>query len=442
MSQFFGDNVLLYNESAKALYQEVKDLPIIDYHCHLDQTKIKADTDFPNIGALWLAGDHYKWRSMRLNGVDEYYITGGATWEEKFMKYAEIVPKLIGGPVYYWTHFELKQIFGINKPLNKDTAKEIYEEANKKLADLSVRKMLDLFKVEYVATTDDPIDDLMSHGKHGNTQVSPTFRPDKIYALDDAYLAKLSAAAQMPIESMADVKEAVTKRLDYFVSKGCKISDHGFADFPKYIPTDEEAEELFKNRASLTVAQKDMVFGYLLAYLMKEYKKRNIVVQLHFAVTRNINKELFEKLGADIGCDVIAPEVDLNDVIAFLKRFSDEERPTTILYTLNPNTIAPLACISGAYRNVYIGAAWWFNDTLNGIRRNLDLVSEYACLGTNLGMLTDSRAFSSYSRFDFFRRILCQFVGDLVEKGEYCMEDAKTLVKDISYYNIKNLLKI
>ena len=201
-------------------------------------------------------------------------------------------------------------------------------------------------------------------------------------------------------------------------------------------------ERLFADRGNLTPAEEDADFGYLLLFLMREYKKRDIVVQLHFSVQRNINTPMFEKLGADAGFDVIGKEPDLENVMKFLDRLPDGDRPAMILYTLNPNAIAPLACISGAFRNVYIGAAWWFNDTLSGIARNLDWISEYACLGTNLGMLTDSRSFSSYSRFDFFRRILCTFVGRKVDKGEYPLDDAKELVKNISYYNIKNLLKL
>lgn len=442
MKEFFCDDVLLDGESAKKLYEEVKDLPIIDYHCHLDQDKIAADATFENIGQLWLAGDHYKWRAMRMCGIDEYYITGGASWEEKFEKYASIVPQLIGGPLYYWTHFELRQVFGIREPLNEKTAKDIYARANKRLAELSVRKLFKLFNVAFVATTNDPVEDLKNHGTYDGTIVSPTFRPDKLYNPDPAYICKLGDAAGIEIKTIDDLKRAIVSRLDFFVSKGCRISDHGFLDFPKSYASDEEAEKYLQDPASMGAKEKDAFFGWLLLFLMKEYKKRDITVQLHFSVVRNINSPMFARVGVDAGYDVMSEEPDLSAMIAFLDKLSDEERPSIILYTLNPNAIAPIANISGAFRNVYVGAAWWFNDTLNGIKRNLDLVSEYACLGTNLGMLTDSRAFSSYSRFDFFRRILCSFVGEKVDKGEYGLEDAKVLVKNISYDNIKKLLKI
>lgn len=441
MEPFYSENVLLNGETAETLYREVKDLPIIDYHCHLDQTKIADDAKFENIGQLWLAGDHYKWRAMRLCGVAEEYITGGASWEEKFLRYAQIVPQLCGNPLYYWTHLELRQVFGICEPLNGETAMDIYARANERLKELSVRKLLARFKVEFVATTDDPADTLEYHGKYGGVTVAPTFRPDKLYGLDEAYLKKLGDSAGIAIQTLGDLKRAVEARLDYFVSKGCRISDHGFLDFPARVACEAEAERLFARRGELSPEEKDAFFGYLLTFLLKEYKKRGVAAQLHFSVIRNVNGALYEQIGPDAGCDVIAKEPDVYSVLRFIDSIPEEERPPLILYSLNPNAAASLSCLSGAFRNVYVGAAWWFNDTLNGIRRNLDIMSEYACLGTHLGMLTDSRAFSSYSRFDFFRRILCSFVAGKVDGGEYPLEEAKTLVKNISYYNIKKFLK-
>lgn len=442
MNKFFDEFVLLNNEVSKELYKECKDLPIIDYHCHLDDSAIKNDNNFSDIGELWLKGDHYKWRAMRILGVDEEYITGNKSYKEKFLAYCEIMPKLIGNPLYYWSHFELKQIFNIDLPINKENALKIYEEANKKLASLSVRKLLKSFNIEFIATTDDPLSSLSNHGEIDNVLVTPTFRPDKLYDFNDEYIKELAKVSNIEINTLDDLFKAISIRLDYFVSKGCKISDHGFKDFPSKIASKEEAEKLFLNRNKLTKEEKEPLFGYLLVNLFKEYKKRNIIVQLHFAVTRNINTPMFKKLGVDQGFDVMSKEINLDNLILLLDYLNDEERPSIILYTLNPNTISALSCISGAYRNVYIGAAWWFNDTLEGIKNNLKLISEYNVLGNNLGMLTDSRSFSSYSRFDFFRRILCSFVGEFVEKGEYPLNDAKKLVQDISYYNIKRLLKI
>lgn len=442
MKSFFDNDILLGSEHATILYEEVKDLPIIDYHCHLDQKQIANDAKFEDLGQMWLSGDHYKWRAMRLCGIDEHYITGGASWKEKFLKYAGIMPKLIGNPLYYWSHLELHQVFGISRILNANSAEDIYAKANEKIKELSVGKLLKKFKVEFIATTDDPSDDLSFHQTYDGVTVSPTFRPDKVLSFDKAAIEALSAAAGMDIKTFADIKSALKVRLDFFAAKGCRISDHGFLDFPKKYASDDAAENLYARIDAASKEDKDSLFGNLLVFLMREYKKRNMVVQLHFAVVRNINTSMYLKLGPDTGYDVIAPESDPAGVIKFLDKLPDAERPVTILYSLNPNTIAPLASISGAFRNVHIGAAWWFNDTLEGIKRNLSIVSEYAVLGTNLGMLTDSRSFLSYSRFDFFRRILCSFVGDKVDKGEYSFKDAITLVKDICYYNIKELLRV
>lgn len=443
MKEFFDADVLLYSESAKEIYGKVKDLPIIDYHCHLDQNKIKADAKFSDIGELWLSGDHYKWRAMRLCGVEEEYITGKASYHDKFVKYAEILPQLAGNPLYYWTHLELQQVFGIRKPLCGESAERIYEQANEKLKDISVSTLLQQYKVEYVATTDDPCDDLAAHGKHGNTVVAPTFRPDKLLSLERAYLKRLGDVVGYEIKTLADLLKAAEERLKYFVAQGCKISDHGFLRFPKtrYIRK-EEAEAIFKKGYQNDEEYHEAVFGYLLVELAKLYKKYGIIMQMHFAVTRNVNEGMFKQCGADAGFDVVADGSRIEDVIEYFKQLSDEERPETILYTLNDNELPALACLTGAFRHVKMGAAWWFNDTVQGIRKNLSVIAEYSALGTNYGMLTDSRSFSSYARFDFFRRILAEYLGNLVEKGEYDMEAAKAAAKNICYYNIKKALGI
>ena len=437
---FFDKDLLIYNETGKALYEQVKDLPIIDYHCHLDQKKIAEDSSFFDIGELWLSGDHYKWRAMRLNGVDEYYITGGASFREKFLKYAEIVPNLIGNPLYYWTHLELKQIFGIDIPLNKASAEHIYGMANEKLKGMSVQSMLGSFKVEFIATTDDPADDLEDHKKYGDINVTPTFRPDKLFSFDEGYIEKLGAVADVKISSFADLLSALEKRLDFFVSKGCRMADHGMDRFPERYADYGEACELFAKRDMLSADEREALKGYILVWLSKEYAKRDITVQLHFAVTRNVNPSMFEICGADSGFDVISETPSVQNVIGFFSRIGDDERPNTVLYTLNDANLASMACISGAFRKVRMGAAWWFNDTVEGIRRNLKVISEYSSLGNNLGMLTDSRSFSSYCRFDFFRRILCDYVGSLVEKGEYDGESAVNLIRNICYYNAKRMV--
>ena len=438
---FFDKDLLIYNETGKALYEQVKDLPIIDYHCHLDQKKIAADAKFSDIGELWLAGDHYKWRAMRMCGVDEYYITGGADFHDKFIKYAEIVPNLVGNPLYYWTHLELKQIFGIDLPLNKDTAERIYEAANEKLKTMSVQSMLNSFKVEFIGTTDDPVDSLADHKKYGNINVTPTFRPDKLFGFEEAYIEKLGSVSGIEIKSLGDLLAALESRLDFFVSKGCRMADHGMDRFPESYATYDEACALFAKSAELSADEKESLRGYLLVWLSREYAKRNITVQLHFAVTRNVNPQMFSLCGVDSGFDVISEAPSVQNVVGFLSQISDDERPNTVLYTLNDANLSSMACISGAFRRVRMGAAWWFNDTVEGIRRNLKIISEYASLGNNLGMLTDSRSFSSYCRFDFFRRILCDYVGSLVEKGEYGGASAVALVQNICYYNAKGMVE-
>ncbi len=438
--RFFDDGVLLYSDEAKELYNAVKDLPILDYHCHLDPALIAKNEKFDDIGQLWLAGDHYKWRAMRINGIDEEYITGSRSWKEKFCAYASVLPALIGNPLYYWTHFELKQIFGINEPLNASSAERIYDEANAKLKTLSVYKLFELFKVEVVATTDDPIDSLEYHKTYTDTRVIPTFRPDKLYALSDEYIQKLANVSQKPIQDLDGLLAVLEERLDFFVSKGCKMSDHGFDTFPSAYASREEAESIFANRNSATAEDKDKFFGFLLLWLSAQYAKRNIAMQIHFAVTRNVNPQGFAKCGVDSGFDVISSPTDPKRLIDFLSRTNEESRPEIILYTLNDAPLKSLTAITGAFRKVRMGAAWWFNDTVEGIRTNLKTIAEYSALGQNLGMLTDSRSFSSYSRFDFFRRILCDYVGSLVNKGEYDINTAQDLVKNICYYNPQKLL--
>ena len=435
--KFFDDNLLLSSDSAREIYAQVKDLPIIDYHCHLDQNKIKSDAHFSDIGELWLAGDHYKWRAMRLCSVDERFITGNASWHEKFLAYAKIVPQLAGNPLYYWTHMELSQVFGILEPLGEESAERIYAQANERLKHISVRTLLKQYKVEFVATTDDPVDDLASHGTYDGTIVAPTFRPDKLLSLDRAYLDRLGKVVGYPLKTLADIQRAAEERLKYFVAHGCRISDHGFTGFPAKYVSKEEAERLFEAGEG-----REEVFGYLLTSLARLYKKYNVIMQIHFAVTRNVNPKMYKACGADAGFDVVADGSRIEDVIAFFQQLSDEERPETVLYTLNDSELPALAALTGAFRHVKPGAAWWFNDTVQGIRKNLSTIAEYSVLGTNFGMLTDSRSFSSYARFDFFRRILSDYLGNLAEKGEYDMQAAKTIAMNICYYNIKEALKI
>lgn len=397
MKEFFGEDYLLQGESAKKIYAAIKDLPIIDYHCHLDDKAIKDDKTFSDIGKLWLSGDHYKWRAMRLCGVSEDYITGNRSFIDKFKKFAEILPSLCGNPVYAWAHMELKQIFGIEKPLNSGTAKEIRNEANEKLKNLSVRKLLKKFNVEYIATTDDPFSPLENHGDIDGVKVRPTFRAD----------ARFNEGVP---------KADLEKRLDYFVSKGCKIADYGF-DFIR--ETDEN-----------------------LLWLIENCFKRKMILQLHFGTFRNVNSLAFKTCGKDSGFDIMRGVIDVDMLVKVL----DKENvklgglPTIVVYPLNDYDLRAVATLTGAFPTVKVGAAWWFNDTLGGIKSQLETVAEYSVLGTQFGMLTDSRSFSSYVRFDYYRRILASFIGEKVDGGEYDEASAEKLAKNIAYYNIKEAL--
>lgn len=436
---FFDDNVLLGTNTAKRLYEEAKDYPIIDYHCHLDPCAIAENDKIADIGHLWLSADHYKWRAMRLCGVDENYITGGASYKEKFVKYAQIMPLLAGNPLYYFSHFELKQLFGIADPLDGDSAEYIYEKANEILTSYSVADFLKKYNVELIATTDDPADSLQYHGIVRKTAVVPTFRPDKYYCPSDSDLSRLGVAANIKIKTLDDLLSALLNRLDFFVEKGCFMSDHGFEKFPREIISKEEVDKLFDRRKELDDNGKNTLFGYILRYLLKEYKKRGMTAQLHFSVRRNVNSAMFAKTGVDSGFDVAGEPESPAAVERFLNSIDDKERPDIILYALNDTPLKPIASITGAFRGVRMGAAWWFNDTVSGIRRNLDAIAEYSALGTSPGMLTDSRSFAGYSRFDFFRRILCDYVGNLVDRGEYSEKNAEKLVYDICYDNARKM---
>ncbi len=443
MKTFFGQDVLLRTEAAKALYAEVKDLPIIDYHCHLNEKEIQADRGFSDLGELWLGGDHYKWRAMRMCGVDEHFVTGGADFSEKYAKYAEIFPKLAGNPLYYWTQLELGLIFDIHEPLGADTAEDICERANAQLANLKVSDLLNQFKVEYIATTDDPVSDLSAHGTYGNTKVSPTFRPDRMLSLDETALVELAKVSGIATDTLDGLKAALTARLDYFVAHGCRISDHGMDWLPTADCGETVAAELYEKRRELTAEDKWTLTSHLLYFVSALYAERNMVMQLHFATYRNVNTAMFSTVGRDAGFDIMRGSVDTDRLVVFLDTLNKEGKlPKTVLYTLNPACVPALCTLSGAFPNVRVGAAWWFNDTVEGIRRQIKLTAEYAALGTNLGMLTDSRSFASYARFDFFRRILADVVGEWVENGEYAMEHAKKLLYDVCYGNVKAFLDL
>lgn len=443
MKDFFGESLLLSTPEAEALYLTVRELPIVDYHCHLDEKAIRDNYRFSDIGELWLAGDHYKWRAMRLCGVDEKYITGDASFAEKFRKYAEIFPKLCGNPLYYWTQMELKMLFGITEPLSAESADRIYATANEQLKSMTVADILRKFKVEYIATTDAESSTLEAHGTYGNTRVSPTFRPDAVLNMDASAIQTLEGVVGYALGTLNDLKKALTERLAFFVSKGCCIADHGMDFLPLSDCGEDTASALYARRNELTVDEKQVLFSHLLAFLAPLYAQNGMAMQLHFATYRNVNGAMFPTVGRDAGFDIMRGGVDTDRLVEFLDALASKNAlPKTVLYSLNPACVPALATLSGAFSNVRVGAAWWFNDTVLGIRKQLETVAEYAVLGTNLGMLTDSRSFASYARFDFFRRILADTVGGYVARGEYAMEHAKQLMYDVCYGNVKEFLNL
>lgn len=454
---FYGDNVFLENDSAKEIYSKVKDLPIIDYHCHLQPKEIYEDKPFSNIGEIWLSGDHYKWRLMRSVGIDEKYITGDASWKEKFLKYAEAIELALGNPLYHWSHMELKQFFGINETLTPDNAEEIWEKANNVICETSMspRKLISASNVEYIATTDDIIDSLEYHkliadDEGISAKVCPSFRTDNLflYTADGyaEYINKLSLCSGVNITDLSSLKAALEKRVEFFATMGCKMTDVGIERFPEYIGTDDEADGAFKKILAgeiLSEKEYDAFISAMYVYLAGLYKANGLIMQLHLAVKRNASTKLFNSLGRDVGGDCVGNPVKASALSSLLDKMEQEDKlPETIVYTLNPTSYYEIATAIRSFRNVSLGAAWWFCDNLSGIKKQIEIYSETAAIGTFYGMLTDSRSFLSYARHDYFRRILSSALGKAVEAGEYAPESgALKIAEKICYYNIKNKLE-
>ena len=459
MNTFLKDDYLLSNDIAKRLYQETAKLtPIVDYHCHINPEEIAKDRQYDNITQVWLGGDHYKWRLMRACGIPEDYITGNASDHDKFIKWAQALQKGIGNPLYLWSHMELKKYFGYDGVLNEDTAEDVWTLCNEKLAtkELSVRGIINQSNVTHLCTTDDPIDALNWHEAIAadttfHVKVLPTWRPDKAMNIEkDTYLdyiALLSEAASLPIRSFTELKEALANRMDFFADHGCLISDHAL-EYVMYAPvTEEEIEAIFAKRLANVPLSCHEILQYKTAFMLfvaKEYTKRNWAMQLHYGCKRNNNDLMFDHLGPDTGYDCVdnyTPSAPLADFLNALEK--TEQLPKTILYSLNPNDNAAIDTVIGCFQNstacskLQHGAAWWFNDHKKGILDHLTTMASIGCLGTFVGMLTDSRSFLSYTRHDYFRRILCEQLSLFVLTGEY-PEDYKRLnqlVADISYYN-------
>ena len=461
MKSFMDKDFLLSNATAVHLYEEYADMrkiPVIDYHCHINPKEIYEDRQFENITQVWLGGDHYKWRQLRTNGVDEKYITGDASDYEKFEKWAKIMPGLIGNPLYHWSHLELKYYFGYEGNLNPDTCKEVWDMVNEQLKkpEFSARNIIKKSNVRLICTTDDPIDSLNWHkllreDTSFDVKVLPAWRPDRALAVEKGdfreYIDTLSKVSGVTICSLEDLKEALVRRLDFFENAGCVISDHGL-DYVMYKECDEaEADSILKKALKGVKAEyaEELKFKtHMLIFLAGEYARRNWVMQLHYGCKRNNNTYMFERIGADTGFDAIndhTPSAELSDFLNALA--VRNEIPKTILYSLNPADNAAIGTLIGCFQGggirnrIQQGSAWWFNDHIGGMTEQLKSFAALSTLGNFVGMLTDSRSFLSYTRHDYFRRILCNFIGGLVENGEYPYEEKylAEIIKNISYNN-------
>lgn len=463
MRKFMDENFLLMNDTAKELYfKHAKDMPIFDYHCHLIPSQIAEDKRFTTITEAWLGGDHYKWRAMRSNGVSEELITGNADPFDKFMAWAGTMENLIGNPLYHWTHLELQRYFNIYDVLNRKNAKKIYDEANEKFAsdpELSVFGIMKKFKVYAVGTTDDPADDLLMHKKIRDdgkcpAKVIPSYRPDKALHIekDDfaSYIPKLAAAADMDIKSADDVIAALIRRLEFFASMGCRASDHALVQCPHTFRSAAEVNKIFQKKMYGTVLSEEEVDAYMtyvLSALAKEYKRLGIAMQLHFASIRDNNIIMFKKLGPDTGFDASHDKELAENVSAFFSVLSESDSvPKTIFYSLNPKDYYSLGTLMGCYQGdgipgkMQLGSGWWFCDHKDGMYQQMQTLGNLGLLSRFVGMLTDSRSFLSYSRHEYFRRILCNLIGTWAEDGEiyYDEEQIGKIVEDICFNNAKN----
>ena len=446
---FINDNFMLKTKTAKKLYAMVKDLPIIDYHCHLSPKMIAENYKFKNAYDLFLGGDHYKWRQMRTNGVDEEYITGGADEYEKFLEFAKTMPYLIGNPIYHWTHLELKRYFGIDEVLTEESAKRIWDKCNECLAkdEFRAKELIKRSGVEVICTTDDPIDTLEYHEalRGFSTKVLPTFRPDKAVEIGkETFIPYIEAAG---IKSYAELEAFMRDRIAYFDAHGCKLSDHAL----EYVPYAEgDAEAAFNKRMAgeaLTEYEIDSFKTAVLKICAEEYTKRSWAMQLHIGALRNNNRRMYEKLGADVGFDSINDLAIAEKLSAFLNSLEYEDvLPKTILYTLNPKDNYVLGTMLGNFQKaptagkIQFGSGWWFNDQRDGMEAQMQALANLGMISRFVGMLTDSRSFVSYTRHEYFRRIMCNLIGKWVEDGEY-PADFKALEKivtGIAYYNAKN----
>ena len=459
MKQFMDENFLLSTTTAQKLYHEfASQVPVLDYHCHINPQEIAEDRRFENITQVWLGGDHYKWRFMRSCGVEEYYITGTAPDKEKFFKWAECLGKAIGNPLFHWSHLELQRYFDYHGILNKNTAEEVWGICNKKLADpsMSARNIIKKSNVTLICTTDDPVDSLEWHKKIAedtsfDVQVLPTWRPDKAMNIEKntfpEYLTSLSKVSGVKIASFADLCKALSVRMDFFASMGCSVSDHGL-EYVMYSPASEkDIENIFAKRLKGSTVTREEELKFKTAFMIfngKEYAKRNWVMQLHYGCKRDNNTLRFDELGPDTGYDCINNYAPSSEIANYLNALAKTDGlPKTIIYSLNPNDNQAIGTILGCFQDsttvakIQQGSAWWFNDHKIGMQDQMISLANLGNLSGFVGMLTDSRSFLSYTRHEYFRRILCNLFGTWVENGEFPKdyEILGEITKNISYNN-------
>lgn len=459
MKRFMDEDFLLSTPTAEKLYhQYAENMPIIDYHCHIDPREIYEDRRFDNITQVWLGGDHYKWRQMRSNGVEEKYITGDAPDYEKFVRWAQTLEAAIGNPLYHWSHLELKRYFGCDMNLCEKTAPRIWDLCNGQLAeaDHSARGLIKMSGVKLLCTTDDPADPLIWHEKIAadksfDVQVLPAWRPDRAMDIEKTdykeYLEQLGNAAGVKIDSFGTLQEALCRRMDFFASHGCRIADHGLEYVMCEPAAEEEIEKIFTKRMADETLSRQEILKFKTAFMTamgRAYHKKDWAMQLHYGVKRDNNSRIFRALGANAGIDSIGNNAPNSQLADYLNVLADtDELPRTIIYSLNPIDNAAIGTIIGCFQDssavgkIQQGSAWWFNDNKNGMREQMISLANLGLLGNFIGMLTDSRSFLSYTRHEYFRRILCDLIGGWVENGEYPedYEALEKIVKGISYNN-------
>ncbi|RNL49746.1 glucuronate isomerase [Pedobacter jejuensis] len=465
MKSFLDENFLLETKTAQTLYHDfAKSMPIIDYHNHLIPEQIANNVQFSNISQVWLAGDHYKWRAMRANGVDEKFITGDASDFEKFQKWAETVPYTLRNPLYHWTHLELQRYFGITEILSGETAQKIYDDCSSKLqtSDYSVRGLLAKMNVEAVCTTDDPLDSLNFHQQLANENVNlkmlPAFRPDKAMNSDDIiglndYIDKLEKVVNSTISSLQDYLAALKNRHDYFAANGCSVSDHGLEQIYAEDYTEAEITSIFdkiRNKKDISYQENLQFKSAMLVHFAEWDHEKGWVQQYHLGALRNNNTRMLSQLGPDTGWDSIGDFSQARMLAKFLNRLDTQNKlAKTIIYNLNPADNELIATMIGNFNDgsvagkVQFGSAWWFLDQKEGMIKQLNALSNMGLLSRLVGMLTDSRSFLSFPRHEYFRRIVCNLFGTDVEQGELPndLEWIGKIIQDISYFNAKNYFK-